>query len=815
MKGTKQCLRCDNLCIESAIFCEQCQSALLNRSLQKSSQTEPESFQTALLPPPDADTGLDTGGETAQVEASPRTVPLNITRPPVPRRRGKLRFIRRIFILLALLAVLAFVIDSILVSVGFTHLAGRTGTFPLLTVTPGVVHLGQIVELHLSHFTPQAQVLLTRDVQQPLRVEAPSTRVSATGSADLHVLVAGAWEPGSHYIEAEDVSAHYTASIVLQVIGAGPVLPPELQLDESTLDMGVDWQGADTLRTLLLSNNGGGVISWSSESSQPWLRIVPTSGVFSASQRITVAATRANLKIGTYQGTIRIASNTDTPVVVQVKMSVRPLPTHAGPVMVVTPPVLSFASIDGANDPPGQNVTLSNPGTSPLQWSVAPGVASASVDQNIPFQSNWFSVSPDSGTLAAGASVKLHVRVYAHTLFPSVYSGLLTLVSRQKIFNTPQSIAIALDVQQRCGVVANVGSMSFIAFAGQHTTDGQRISVNATPGCTNMTPWSAFSLADWLSVTPANGQAGTQFRTSVTVGIGSDLLQPGTFSGFLVFLTDHRTQTIAVQLTVLAATSAEQAQGQSTLVTPSGGTPSTHGNSPRPGSGTSASDTADTPPRLSLSPAELTFNVTQGQKSTQQVTFANAGGGLLNWQVGTNGSLPSWLTVTPTQGSIHAGQTAVLTFATGSLATGTYRAQVAVNAVDASGQPVAGQVLPVTLNVLLPCALQVSPASLSFSSSLLQAQPPDQDISVKATGNCSWPVSWQTSVDTGSRDWLSLSPGAGNEGDTGSTINVHVDASGKLLGSYSGQVTLSAQDATGVTVKVSPSTVSVSLSVLG
>ncbi len=692
----------------------------------------------------------------------------------------------------------------------------------MLTVTPGVVHLGQAVQLHLSHFTPFAHILLTRDVREPLRIDAPSMQANATGSADFHILVEGAWKPGPHYIEAEDVSAHYIASIVLQVIGAGPVLPPQLQLDGSALDMGIDWQGADTLRALTLSNNGGGAISWSSQGSQPWLQVVPARGVFSASQVITIAATRANLKVGNYQGTIQIVSNTGTPLVVQVKMSVRPLPAHAGPVLVVTPPTLSFTSVDGASDPPEQAAMLSNPGTASLQWSVAPGGASASVDQNLPFRSNWLSASPASGTLAPGTSTTLHVRVYAHELFPSVYSGLLTLAARQKTFNAPQSIAIALDLQQRCGVAANVGSMSFIAFVGKHTMDAQHITVNSTSGCTHVTPWSAFSMADWLSVTPANGQVGAQFGTGVTVGIAADLLQAGTFSSFLVFLTEHRTQTIPVQLTVLAAPSAGQAQGQSGLpATPAGGAPSTHNGAAQgmPGSGTPAIGTADPPPRLSLSPAELTFNVTQGQASTQQVTFANAGGGTLSWQIGAGGSRPSWLTIAPIQGSIRADQTVALTFGANaaSLATGTYRAQVTVNAVDAAGQSVAGspQALPVVLNVLLPCVLQVSPANLSFSASLLQAQPPDQSMSIKATGNCSWPVSWQTSVDAGSRDWLSLSPGAGNEDGTGGTINVHVDASGKLLGSYSGQITFSAQDTTGAAITVSPSSVSVSLSVLG
>ena len=52
----------------------------------------------------------------------------------------------------------------------------------MLTATPGVVHLGQVVQLHLSHFTPHAQILLTRDVQEPLRTDDLPTRANATAS---------------------------------------------------------------------------------------------------------------------------------------------------------------------------------------------------------------------------------------------------------------------------------------------------------------------------------------------------------------------------------------------------------------------------------------------------------------------------------------------------------------------------------------------------------------------------------------------------------------------------------------------------------
>ncbi|HEY5003785.1 MAG TPA: hypothetical protein VII61_11570, partial [Ktedonobacteraceae bacterium] len=222
---------------------------------------------------------------------------------------------------------------------------------------------------------------------------------------------------------------------------------------------------------------------------------------------------------------------------------------------------------------------------------------------------------------------------------------------------------------------------------------------------------------------------------------------------------------------------------------------------------------------LSLSPSQLTFTVSQGQTGSgaQSLTLANAGGRTLTWYASINASATSWLTLATTQGTVGAEQTVALAINTNAsnLASGTYKAQIIVNALDGSGSAVAGspQVLSITLNVVQPCVLQVTPTALSFSSSLLQPDPMDQTITLKVTGNCSLPVSWQ--ANSGSSNWLVVSPFSGSENGTGSSITVHVDTSGKLLGSYNGQITFSAQDSTGASVKISTQGVSVTLDVLG
>ncbi len=159
------------------------------------------------------------------------------------------------------------------------------------------------------------------------------------------------------------------------------------------------------------------------------------------------------------------------------------------------------------------------------------------------------------------------------------------------------------------------------------------------------------------------------------------------------------------------------------------------------------------------------------------------------------------------------GQMAVGVNTTG-LEPGTYSTHVTVKATDSSGTQAQGspQILTVTLTVYQPCSLQVAPGNLLFTATLLQPNPAGQNIAVKETGNCAYPVSWTASVDANSRSWLSVSSisGTGN-----STIVVYASSRGMLIGQHSGQITFSATDNRGVVLQNSPQAVLVTLTVIG
>src|SRR5712691_7518183 len=204
---------------------------------------------------------------------------------------------RIIFSVLVSVALLAVVLDSVLISVFFLQphrQISQSVGLPTLTLSPDKASIGQIVLLHLSNFTPSAQVFLTHDIGARIQTSSGSglIKLGPTGVADVSFLVGDNWGPGFHSLEAEDVTTRSTASTTLQVIGSGPARPAHLLIDTTLLDMGVDVQGTNTIQTLGLHNSGGGSISWAVSSNQPWLMVSPIAGTFGNSQLISVAVER-------------------------------------------------------------------------------------------------------------------------------------------------------------------------------------------------------------------------------------------------------------------------------------------------------------------------------------------------------------------------------------------------------------------------------------------------------------------------------------------------------------------------------------------
>lgn len=728
-----------------------------------------------------------------------------ITQPILPRSRlypiFSLRFVRIAFVVFAILALAFLVVDGVLLSFAFIHPRHTPPVVngpPALTLSTNVVTVGQTVTLHIQHFSANTHVFLTHDIQEMVQLTNSSALVAvgATGSADVQMLVDESWGPGYHTLEAEDVTTRYTANATLQIINAGPTRPSRLLVGTTELDLGADYSGANTSQTLTLHNTGGGSITWTGSSDQPWLMLTPTQGTFSANQPITVAVERAGLKPGDYKGTLIFSSNVGPDERIPVQMSVRPLPTNAGAVMAITPPVLSFTSLDGGANPNAQMLMINNPGTQPLNWTLT-DINPVTTTSQAAFllhifdihagkvQGNWLTTDRMEGTVAPQGTSFLYVLVNSHNLLPGVYTNVLTFTGNQGAVNSPQSISVSLTIQPHCGLTLNTGLISFTAVSGQSNPSNQSLGFGATTSCAGMINWKAVSMVPWLTVTPASGQLKGATSTVTAVGVNTTGLKPATYTSNIAFLAAQSTQSVVVQL----------------IVQPP----------PQPSA-----------PIIGATPLNLNFNTTQGMPNPpgQVVTITNTGSSQLIWHTTVNTLALSWLGASPTGGSIPAGQTGqvAININTAGLSPNTYTGQIVLNGADGNGVTASGspQTITVQLVVLPLCTLEQPSASVvAFSAVQGTVDPSPQSVAITASGNCSWPLNWNATI-ANAPSWLKLSATSGTFVQSGQSTSLSVIAtiSNLNVGTYKTQISIVTNDVTNIPVQGSPQTFAVTLSVL-
>jgi len=730
----------------------------------------------------------------AEGESRRRAAISGLATSAMARQQKKTARLRAAFFGLVILVVLASTIDTVLLSNAFLHSKSNslvTNGFPVLTLSSNVVDYGQSVVLHLRHFSSQARVALTRDIEEQITLVSSSSvvQVGRDGNADPVMLIESNWTPGFHTIQAEDTATRYTANATLQ-IPEGSTRPSHLIIRTTTLDLGAGIQGSNTIEPLELDNSGGGAITWSANSNQPWLMISPNQGVFSFSQTIEVGGQRANLSPGNYQGRITFSSNVGGTQYVDVTMAVRPLPTNAGAVLSITPPLLSFIATDGGPDPNAQFLIVSNPGSQPLYWTlgnntptVVPGASMATINPD----AAWLSIDQTTGVVVPGVTTFIRVSVHSQNLLPGAYIN--TLVFSTSIghtaLNSPQNVSVSLTVQQPCSLTLSTGSLSFTSVANNGNPSNQSLSLAATSSCPGIIGWQAISSAPWLTITPAGGQLRGTASAATTVSVNTNGLGAGTYSASITVRAAQSTQSVMVQLTIQAA--------------------------PPPSA-----------PILSAAPLNLNFSTTQGQPNPpgQTVTITNTGGSPLMWRTSFNALTTPWAGASPSGGTIQPGQTALLTVnvSASSLSPGTYVGQFVLTGTDpnnvvAGGSP---QTIMINFTVLPPCTLpQPSSSSLAFSGMQNGADPSAQSVNITATGNCNWPLNWSATIN-GSVPWLKVSPLAGSFTASGqsTTLSVAPTLAGLAPGTYTAQILIGATDSASQQAQGSPQILSVTLTVL-
>lgn len=151
-----------------------------------------------------------------------------------------------------------------------------------------------------------------------------------------------------------------------------------------------------------------------------------------------------------------------------------------------------------------------------------------------------------------------------------------------------------------------------------------------------------------------------------------------------------------------------------------------------------------------FSPTSVSVTAASGQNPPQQMlTMTNTGNGTLVWNL--TSTLPSWLTINSTSGSLALGGSATLTLTFNLPATpGSYSASLVFSAPNADNSPAS---VPVTATVTPIGHFQISPSAVNVTATSDQ-NPSPQTLTMMNGGN--GPLAWNLSSTLPS--WLAVSP---------------------------------------------------------
>ncbi len=619
-----------------------------------------------------------------------------------------------------------------------------------LQVSPNSAAVGATVMLSGANFSPYGQIGLSRDASIPIMDTSNTSIVEADGSGNFSdtIAITPDWESGSHTLNAEDATRHKVASFSITVTDhATSLRPAHLRISMDALDLGSGDQVTNTMKTITLSNVGGGQISWQSNSTQPWLVLSPSSGTFFSGHhaQITAAIDRSKLNPGSYNAQINIMSNAGDGKV-PVKAGVIPLlPEHAA-ALQLTPALLSFTAADGGMSPSTQMVTISNPGLQQVKWQ-----ATTNVD--------WLSASPQSAVIDPSSSIPVTIAVNTSTLLPGTYSGVVTFSAQGSALVTgnPQSLPVTITVLPQCSLQVSPGMVSFAGVYQQSLPAPKMINISTS--CTTPTVWHAVSNADWLTIDASSGKT----PSTPLIAINAPDLKPGTYNSSIIFSSAAGTQTLPVTFTLV----------QGTI------------------------------PLVATAPDVMVFSGVSGQANPlpQKMSIANNGNsGAVTWKAQATTAIGgNWLSVSPASGTLIAYQSAVLSITTTvlpSLLPGTYRGTITITGVDEARHTVLGspQTIPISLIVKPGCSI-AAPTQLSFASSAGQPGPSPQQFAILASTACINPLNWTATVATTSGgNWLTATTTGTATPVNSGIVTVGIASTNLKTGNYAGTVTITATD---------------------
>lgn len=314
-----------------------------------------------------------------------------------------------------------------------------------------------------------------------------------------------------------------TIPIVLVVTGSSVTGTGTLSLSSTALTLQAQVNGGAVSQSLSVSSTVSTAFTATAQgvyNGITWLTVSP-SGTSTAPTTLTIIASPVNLQIGTYTGTVSLATSGQTQTVTVTFV----VGTTTGGSTV------SVTANGGSSTSPSLTFTAATvgAGVTSQYLSVTSGTGQSSVlftaSASTSSGGNWLLLGTVAGTQYATPINALTVSVNDSGLVAGTYNGQITI---SPVSGTAVTVPVALTVAATPSISVGQTSLSFAYSAGGATPATQTVPVTVTNASSgSFTATAASTPAGWLAVTPTSGTA----PSNVTVSIVPAGLAAGTYTG--------------------------------------------------------------------------------------------------------------------------------------------------------------------------------------------------------------------------------------------------------------------------------------------
>jgi hypothetical protein len=320
--------------------------------------------------------------------------------------------------------------------------------------------------------------------------------------------------PGEHTGSVDVISNGGSSAVPIIV----SVPTPLLSLSTRNIDFRTDLETFN----LEIANTGNGELTWAVSSDLPWLQIEPSAGTTGqVATPVVLSVQRQGLEAGTYEGKVRITSNSTSEPTIELRVKMQ---TLERPVLAVKPDSLDFGT-----DQTELSLEIANGNNGTLVWQ-----ARGSED--------WLTPATSSGEVRQFGKETVGFTVKREGLLAGVHEAQIIITSNGGNRNVP----VRMEVLQAPRLTIDQDRLDFGAVSVM-----QELILRNTG--TGQLTWSVQEEVGWCQVSQTEGSLLGGMET-VMVEVDRTGLSAGDYAGSLVVQGDDGNDSIElnVVMTVLA-----------------------------------------------------------------------------------------------------------------------------------------------------------------------------------------------------------------------------------------------------------------------